>query len=292
MVDMLFDRFVFVLYLLFCYNWFLLGSQYELSLKYIPIISLLGTLACICVITLLQLQTVVRQDAIKQHEKWETIVWSVIHMLFCILIVADGLEAANIVVIGLIVGILLTGIIVVVGTCACYVIVENGREWTAHVHLTCISFWVMAQYMSFRLPSDDFDYVTTVPVVLMALLRMLDLCEDNERVFRILLEALIWIICIILHIVCHDHLTFFWGTFVTVTFLIIFNRYFYAALFMAALPFVSVVVLLYLIVKMPTGSSFERTLGSITQMYDEWTAEPELLRFEVRFEEDNFDEHL
>lgn len=291
---MLFDRFIFVLYLLFCYNWFLLGSQYDLSLKYAPIISLLGTLSCICVITLLQLQTVVRQDAIKQHEKWETVVWSGIHMLLCILIIADGLEAANIVVIGLMVGILLTGIIIVVGTCACYVIMENGREWSGHVHLTCISFWVMAQFMSIRLPSGDFDYVTTAPVVLMALLRMMELFEENDSVFRILREAIVWIICIVLHIACHDNLSFFWGTFVTVSFLIILNKYFYAALFMAALPLVSIVVLLYLLFKMPSGSSFERTLGSITKMYDAWTAEPELLPLDIRFDENenDFDEQL
>lgn len=289
---MLFDRFIFVLYILFCYNWFLLGSQYELTLKYVPIISLLGTLSCICVITLLQLQTVVRQDAIKQHEKWETIVWSGIHMLLCILIIADGLEAANIVVIGLIIGILLTGIIIVVGMCACYVIMENGREWSGHVHLTCISFWIMVQFMSIRLPSPGFDYVTTAPVVLMALLRMLELCEGNDDVFRILREAFVWVICIVLHVLCTAKLPFFWGTVVTVTFLIVFNRYFYAALFMAVLPLVSIVVLLYLVFKMPTGSSFERTLRSMTQMYDEWTAEPDILPLDVDFAEDDFDEQL
>jgi hypothetical protein len=236
---------------------------------------------------LLQLQTIFKQDAIKQHEKWETIAWSTIHIILCILILADATEAANIVVIGLLAGILLTFIIIVVGTCACYVIMMNGREWAPHVHLTCISFWIMAQYMSIRLPSDDLDYVTTVPVVLMGVLRVMELSEAKEKAYRICIEVCCWCVCIFLHILCDNNdmskMAFFWGTFVTITFLILFNRFFYVALFMAALPFVIMALLFYILSSGARGRGLDSTLSKVTKMYDDWTAEPPLIPLDIEF---------
>ena len=101
---MLFDRFVFVLHLLFCYNWFLLGTQLSLSIGYIPIISLLATLSSISIVTGYQLQTILHHGALKQHEKWETMIWCCVHISLTMLIIADWLQLANIVVIGLMAG--------------------------------------------------------------------------------------------------------------------------------------------------------------------------------------------
>ena len=123
---MLFDRFVFVLYLLFCYNWFLLGYLYDSPIKYTPIILLTLSLTIVCFITLLQLQMIIHQKRFKQNEKWATIAWSVVHIILCLLLMVDGLEIANIIVVGMMAGMLLTAVIVVVGTCSCYVIMLNG----------------------------------------------------------------------------------------------------------------------------------------------------------------------
>ena len=282
---MLFDRFIFVLYILFCYNWFLLGYLYDIWFAYVPIISLICTMISISVISLLQLQTVVRQDALKQHEKWETIIWSCVNMAFSILILSDALEIANIIVIGLLAGILLTGIVAVVGTCACYVIMLNGREWAAHVHLTCISFWVMVQYMTIRLPSEELNYISTVPVCLMFILRMVELFEDKTNLWSITKEGIVWIICIILHIFCEtghmSPLVFFWGTAITSTLLIIFNKYTSSIILAFSLPFVSSALAIYIAFKRFKGMSTHLIFKTITKIYDDWTKEPERLPFDI-----------
>lgn len=295
---MLFDRFIFVLYILFCYNWFLLGYLYSTWVAYIPIISLLCTMLSICIISLLQLQTVVRQDLLKQHEKWETITWSCVNMFFSILILSDALELANIIVIGLLTGILLTCIIVVVGTCACYVIMLNGKEWSAHVHLTCISFWVMTQYMTIRLPSNELNYVSTVPVCLMFILRMVELFEDKTKCYSMIKEALVWTICILLHILCEtghmSPIVFFWGTTISSLFLIIFNKYTKSIILAFTLPFVSSGIAVYMIWKRLNGMSTTKTFESITSMYDEWTKEPERIPFDIEiiYDDEDFDSPL
>lgn len=285
---MLFDRFIFVLYILFCYNWFLLGYLYNTWFAYIPIISLICTMVSISIISLLQLQTVVRQDALKQHEKWETIIWSCINIAFSILILSDAFEIANIIVIGLLAGLLLTGIVTVVGTCACYVIMLNGKEWSAHVHLTCISFWVMAQYMTIRLPSQELNYVSTVPVCLMFILRMVELFEDKTKCLSVTIEGIVWIICILLHILCETGLVskivFFWGSTITSTFLIVFNKYTRSILLAFSLPCVSFALLIYATSKRCKGVSTHSIFKTVTEMYDEWTKEPERIPLDIEIE--------
>ena len=176
---MLFDRFVFVLFLLFCYNWFLLGYLYDSSVKYTPIVIMVLSLCIVCIITLLQLQIIVKQKVLKLNEKWATIVWSLVHIVICLLLLSDGMELANILVIGMISGLLLTAIIVVVGTCSCYVIMLNGLEWYSHLHLTCICFWIVVQFMSIRLPATELQYTTTIPIVAMTILRFVEYVPEG-----------------------------------------------------------------------------------------------------------------
>lgn len=286
--SMLFDRFIFVLYILFCYNWFLLGYLYDVWVAYVPIISLTCTMVSISIISLLQLQTVVRQDALKQHEKWETIIWSCVNVAFSVLFLSDALEIANIIVIGLLAGILLTGIVTVVGTCACYVIMLNGREWAAHVHLTCISFWVMAQYMTIRLPSEELNYVSTVPVCLMFILRMVELFEEKSSLLSVTKEGIVWIICIILHVLCEiglvSKIVFFWGSAITSTFLIVFNKYTSSILLAFSLPCVSFGLAIYITYKRCKGMSTHIIFTTITKLYDEWTKEPERIPLDIEIE--------
>jgi len=275
-----------------------LGYLYNTWTTYIPIISLLCTMISICIISLLQIQTIVRLDALKQHEKWETIVWSCINIAFCGLILSDALEIANILVIGLLAGILLSSIVTVVGTCACYVIILNGREWLAHVHLTCISFWVMFQYMSIRLPLEELNYMTTVPVCLMFILRIVELLEDKTTVLSIIKESTIWTVCITLHILCETgQLTkfeFFWGTSITCSVLIILNKYTSSILLAFSLPCISSALVIYTSLKWCLGISTHRTFKTMTEMYDDWTKEPERLPLEIHIEYDgeDFDDRL
>ncbi len=239
----------------------------------------------ICIISLLQLQTIIRRDALKQHEKWETIIWSCVNIAFSGLIISDALEWTNIVIIGLLAGIILSGMVAIVGTCACYVIMLNGKEWTPHVHLTCISFWVMSQYMTIRLPTEELNYVTTVPVCLMFILRMVELFEDKTTCLSMTKEGTVWVICIILHIFCETEMVskivFLWGTSITSTFLIGLNKYTKSILLAFSLPCVSFALAIYIAFKRSIGISTYRTFESITKLYDEWTKEPERLPFDI-----------
>jgi hypothetical protein len=78
-------------------------------------------------------------------------------------------------------------------------------------------------------------------------------------------------------------MAFFWGTFVTITFLILFNRFFYVALFMAALPFVIMALLFYILSSGARGRGLDSTLSKVTKMYDDWTAEPPLIPLDIEF---------
>ena len=238
----------------------------------------------------MQLQIIVKQKILKLNEKWATIVWSTVHIIICLLILADGMEIANILVIGMISGLLMTIVIVVVGTCSCYVIMLNGLEWYSHLHLTCLCFWIVVQFMSIRLPINDLAYTATVPIVAMAILRVVEHVTDGcSR--SVVIESCLWTMCIILHIACYtggmSEISFFWGTSVTVTGLIIFNRYFYAALLMVSLPFISIPFLMYFLIRYQKGSTFNTIFMDMCILYEKWTAVPdeELLPLELVMED-------
>jgi len=292
---MLFDRFVFVLYVLFCYNWFLLGYIYNIWPAIFPMIAMIMSLTTVSVVSMLQLQTIIRETPFKQHEKWATLTWATVHIILSSLIIADSFEAANILVIGLMIGLLLTGVIVVVGTCACYVIMLNGKEWYAHIHMTCISFWVMAQFWSIRLPSDQLNYLGTAPIIMMAILRIVSTIEyaiDG----RFCAEIVAWIVCIALHLIGDQgglqKETFLWGTCITVTVLILLNKHVKAIAFMFALPFVTLALGIYFLLSRKRGQSFRCMLDNARRAYDDYTKEPDLLPLDVEFGAEDFDEKL
>jgi len=258
-------------------------------------LTMIMSLATVSVVTMLQLQTIMRETPFKQHEKWATVAWSTVHIILSSLIIADSFEAANILVIGLMIGLLLTGVIVVVGTCACYVIMLNGKEWYAHIHMTCISFWVMAQFWSIRLPSEELNYLGTAPIIMMAILRIVSTIEDGLD-SRFCAEIVAWIVCIALHLICDQgglqKETFFWGTCITVTVLILLNKHAKAIAFMFALPFVTLALGIYFLLARKRGQSFQTMLENARRAYEVYTQEPDLLPFDVEFDPEDFDERL
>ena len=239
---MLFDRFVFVLYILFSYSWFLLGTLYETPFRFVPIVSMGCSMFSVCVVTFFQLQTLVRKHRLIDSEQWSTIAWSVIHIILCSMLCVDGLELTNTLVMFCIAGVFITMVIATVGMCSCLVIVRDTDDdgWWAHVHLTCICFWVLVQYMSIRLPSDDLHYITTIPVALMALLRVVEHLEEGCY-WSTVAECLLFFAAVILH-VCRDvasmsPTTFFWGTTASVCFMILFSKNLRPLTLVIGLPF-------------------------------------------------------
>ena len=137
---MLFERFVFVLYLLFMYAWFLLGTLYDTDWRFVPLFAIHSTLVSVIVVTLFQLQRIVKHDVDSHADRWSTVAWSAVHIFIPALFMMDGLEWVNVMVVLAIAGFGLTMMIFVVGVCSCYVIILNGRDWAPHIHLTCITF--------------------------------------------------------------------------------------------------------------------------------------------------------
>lgn len=292
---MIFDRFIFILYLLFSYNWFLLGYEYESPVKYMPIVLMALSLAISGVIAIFQLQIVIKQKVVAPHERWGGMLWSMVHISICLLILSDALELANILVIGMISGLLLTGVIVTVGTCSCYVIMLNGVEWYSHLHLTCITFWILVQFMDVRLPSTEIHYTTSVAISSMAFLRGAEIYFHKIET-PVLIELVLWITCVVLHIVYDtggmDKITFFWGTSLTISALIIFNRYTFAAITIVSLPFITFPIILYFIVQCRRGTPFEQSFENLEKTYDSWMAEPETIPFEIDEIEEDWDSTL
>lgn len=286
---MIFDRFVFILYLLFCYNWFLLGHLYGVWLAPVGVAFIVMSLITIIIISLLELQTIFKKNPLRGHQKWATIAWSTVHIILSILIFADSLEAANILAIGMLIVLLLSLVIIVVSICACYVIILNGNEWYSHVHLTCISFWVMAQFWSIRLPSDELKYLATMPVIMMAILRFIDQFKYVWTMSDIA-EMAAWFACIILHIFCDFELIektpFLWSTAITVTILIILNKHTSSVIVIAGLPFTTLGLLIYLAYIHDYEDTFNDTIAKAKLAYEEYIQEPEIIPFEV--EEEDF----
>ena len=111
---MLFRKFVFVLYVLFCDAWFLLGSYYGTSYRFVPLVSMFASLSSICVITLFQLQAMFARERLTDDEKWSTVLWSCLHMFISLLFFVDGLEWANLFVVFCMAGLTMTLVIFIV----------------------------------------------------------------------------------------------------------------------------------------------------------------------------------
>ena len=76
---------------------------------------------------------------------------------------------------------------------------SDSDNWIPHVHLTCICFWVIVNYLYVSLPII-MPFMTVLPVVLILVLR---LYEKGRRLKQICIESTLFLIAIVLHI-CLD----------------------------------------------------------------------------------------
>ena len=292
---MLFERFVFVLYLLFMYSCFLLGTLYSTSFRFVPLIGMSATLLSVIIVTLFQLQKIVRERELDQSDRWSTVAWSSVHVLVSLLFIMDGLEWVNVMIVLYIAGIFLSALIVVVGICSCYVIIQNSREWTPHVHLTCICFWIFVQYMSVRLPMEELRYVTTVPVVAMAFLRASEHVEDGPDVWS-LAEMLLWILCIGFHVFLDAGVwypeTFYWCLLAVVCCMAAMSKHVAKLGMLCVMPFALMPLAMYACLRYAQGYRSVDIGSEITKLYDELTAAPALEPLELSDIEDDYETPL
>lgn len=292
---MLFDRFVFVVYLLFHYTCFLIGLLYKSSFASWPLLAMSVSLLSIVVVSLYQLQKLVKMSVVGQSDRWSTILWSGIHILLSFLFFCENIQAANILIVLCFSGLILSVIICIVAVCSCYVIIQNSRDWTPHVHLTCVTFWVVVQYMSVQLPMDEISYVTTVPVVAMAGLRVLEHIEDGVDV-RSVLEWVLWALCIFFH-VCLDFgwwtpYTFYWLLFNFLVFMVLLSGHWRDVCTVVMLPYLLCGLAVYTLYRYSQGYRSNDISSEITKMYEKLTAAPPLEPFEIGEEGMDFDTPL
>lgn len=286
---MLFDRFIFVLYILFGYIWFLLGTLYETPYRYLSIVSMMISLMTIVVISLYQLQILINQDRLDTNDKWSTIAWSCAHLFLCSIFCLDGLEWANAVIIFGLCGLIMTVAILVVSSCACFVIMKNGEDWHAHVHLVCIMFWVIVQYMDIRLPSEEFQFMTALPIALMTCVRFVE--QPGAC------QMLLWCITLVFHILRDQHIMgqfeFYW--LLTFVIIVMSTVNIKSILIITGLPFAVLPTLLYICLKKICGTPARDSIISVVKLYNEvMTKELDLvvLPFDQEFNEEDWSERL
>ena len=286
---MLLDRFVFVLYLLLGYTWFLLGAVLDTQVRYVSIVCMILTLLCMVVVSLWQLQVLMLHNALKTHDKWSTVAWSVQHILLCTILCLDGLEWTNAVVVLGLCGLLMTATIAVVGGCACFVIMQNGQDWHAHLHLTCVTFWVIVQYMSVRLPPDGPVVVTSVPIVFMTCIRLFEKTPAWQM--------LLWVGCIVLHVFRDlsvlPQITFLYLLAAVVLLLSAYHHRVIITLLI--MPLALVPTLVYIGVRRCGGIHVTQSLTEVVRVYNALTVkelEPIVLPLDEDFAEDDWNERL
>lgn len=288
---MLFERFVFVLYLLCNYSLFFIGSIYASDLRFVPLICMCCSLLSVIVMTMTRLQEIWQHSPVLQADRWSTVAWSSVHICISILFVLDGLEWVNIMVILSIAGLLLTVMIFIVGVCSCYVIILNGQEWAPHIHLTCICFWVLVHYMSVRLPLDDIQYVTTIPVVAMACLRLYEHLEDGCSI-RSIAETCLWVCSIVLHILLDvgswSSQTFYWCLFVVIFGMSVISRHKSQVGWLIAAPFACMPLCGYILFRYVQGYRSNVIWEELKTLYDDMTAAKPLEPFELSDTEEDF----
>ena len=301
---MLFQKFIFVLYILFCYAWFLLGTLYEMEYRFIPIVSMITSLSSICIITLFQLQSMFAQHRISDNDKWSTLSWSIFHIFIGMLFVIDGLEWANIVVIFCIAGLAMTFVIFVVGTCSCHVIINNGKTWYPHVHLTCVAFWTLIQYMFIRTPTSVEAIttvpITSVPIACMAITRAVEHFEDVEFDKKQFVgEMFLWCICIFIHILRDLNIIepkiFYWGTAIFILILCGVSTYVKELILVIILPWLLLPFGIYISIVKCFNGNIKHALTEITTLYKdimETNTDLVLIPLEEEYNEEDWSEKL
>lgn len=291
---MLFERFVFVLYILFSYSWFLLGTVYDTPVRLVPIVAMCLSLVSVCAVSLFQLQRLVHRERLSDSDRWTTLAWSSVHLVVCVLLLADGFEWVNVLIVFCMAGIFITVVIATVAVCACFVIMQDSSDWCAHVHLTCICFWVLMQYMTLRLPIVDLQYVTTIPVVLMTVLRLVEHTEEKWS-WAAVRECGLFVMAIVLHVCLDTGLVgppvFYWGTTATVCIMIVLSHHLVELLVVIVLPFAVVGLGCYVLLWRLRGIPTRNTLTDVMHLYDEMTAEELVLTLDGS-DDENWEERL
>ena len=278
---MLFDRFIFVLYILFHYTWFLLGTLYEIPFRYCSVISLALSLISVIIVSLFQLQSILHKRLLDTSDKWSSISWSMVHLVICVIFIVDGLEWANPLVIFGLAGLLMSVVIIVVGGCACFVIMQNGKDWHAHIHLTCVSFWVIIQYMTLRL--TEMQCVTVVPIALMSLTRFTE-PETSPK------EVAAWVVCSLLHVFYDARMfgreAFLWSV-AAVIMLMVLNKIKNIVLMML-LPFGMMIAMLYIFCLLLCGTPVQVPLQNLGKIYNDYVI-PDTSLIIIPFESTDID---
>lgn len=292
---MLFDRFIFVLYILSSYAWFLLGMHYHSDAKCIPLISMLLSLSCVIIISLFEIQKLFLQEKIvSSADRWSTILWSIVHIILCLLMLLDGLEYINPMLVFALAGLVLSIVVMTVMTCSCHVILRNSHSWTPHIHLTCISFWVVMQYISIRFPDAPMEWMTTPPIVCMTIIRVFEWSQDR---YMDIFEAILWILCCVFHI-CYDtgqlpRLSLYWTMVVAVFVMGLLTKHHTDLLLFVTIPIIALPILMYLCVARLTGLQYSEAVERILEKYEEMMKEPDidLIPLDVP-EDDDWDERI
>lgn len=289
---MLFDRFVLVLYVMFNYSWLLLGVFYDSPIRILPLTSLLFSMLSVIIVSLFQLQTIVQQQVGNEDDRWSTISWASVHLCLCTLFFIDTLEFANTLAIFLIAGIFITFTTFVVMVMSCKIIANGSNVWIPHVHLTCVCFWILVNYLYASLPIN-LPFMTFVPVVLMFVLR---LYEQNPLRYKCM-ESLLFIIAIVLHI-CFDlkQITaehFYQLVVIIIIIMIIVSGELKRIFTIFSLPFLLCGLFIYSFFAMLSGQT--PTIQQLTERYNEFVNENDdliVLPLDGEDIEDNWDEHL
>ena len=289
---MLFDRFIFIIYILLCYSWLLLGIVYNSPARILPILTLTFSLLSVIIVTLFQLQTIVQRDQMDFDGKWSTISWSTVHLILCIFFLLDILELVNVLVIFGILGLFLTFVSLTVLTLSCRVIASDSDNWIPHVHLTCICFWVIVNYLYVSLPII-MPFMTLLPVVLILVLR---LYENGRRLKQICIESTLFSIAIGLHIcldigqISAEH--FYQMLAFTVALIILVSNEFKPILILFFLPFILISLTCYIVGCFILNKE-QPSVESLTERYNRFVQIDELVLTLDGFEnEENWDEKL
>lgn len=294
---MLFRKFVFVLYVLFCDAWFLLGSYYGTSYRFVPLVSMFASLSSICVITLFQLQAMFARERLTDDEKWSTVLWSCLHMFISLLFFVDGLEWANLFVVFCMAGLTMTLVIFIVGTCSCHVIIHNGKTWYPHVHLTCVAFWTLIQFMALRTPAQ---VVTTVPIACMALTRLIEHADYKTLTNKETVgEFILWFVCIVVHILRDvgsvGPQAFYWGGAVVIFILCLCSSHAHKLFLVVILPLLVLPFCIYIAAVRCMRGNTKEALQHIARLYEDVVRHDEdlmVLPFEEGMDESDWDQPL
>jgi len=289
---MLFDRFVLVLYVMFNYSWLLLGVFYDSPIRILPLTSLLFSMLSVIIVSLFQLQTIVQQQVGDEDDRWSTISWASVHLCLCTLFLIDTLELANTLAIFLVAGIFITFTTFAVMIMSCKIIANGSNVWIPHVHLTCVCFWILVNYLYASLPIN-LPFMTFVPVVLMFVLR---LYEQNPLIYKCM-ESLLFIIAIVIHI-CFDlklitaeH--FYLLIVIIISIMTVVSREIKSIFTIFSLPFLLCGLFIYSFFAMLSGQT--PTIQQLTEKYNDFVNENDdliVLPLDGEDIEDNWDEHL